>query len=53
MEPIELAQQVQSALEHLWRYEAGSAADANAEMAAATLLLERVRDELLGIDQDD
>jgi hypothetical protein len=42
----ELAHMLNSALSHLFRYEDGSAKDAQGEIAAARLLIERVHDRL-------
>ncbi len=45
-ERLNLAEQLRSADSHLARYVSGSAKDANGEMAAAELVIERVIDRL-------
>ena len=46
----QLADQLDSALNHLFRYVDGSAQDSKGEMSASELLIERVRDRLRDAD---
>ncbi len=48
----DLADQLNSALSHLFRYVDGSAKDSLGEMAAAKLLIERVHDRLREAAED-